>query len=101
MPTPPAKQYIMWALSYGWIRLTGYVLRLQENAVMQTCVGATAGLAFSGGFGSYLIAMDHQSFLNLGSTKGNYASVSAPFRTLGKGRTALLSHLRGLSNPIA
>ncbi|CAL8462318.1 g1851 [Coccomyxa elongata] len=46
----------------------------QENAVMQTCVGATAGLAFTGGFGSYLIAMDQQSYLNLGSTKGNYAS---------------------------
>lgn len=44
---------------------------------MQTCVGATAGLAFTGGFGSYLIAMDQQSYLNLGSTKGNYASVSA------------------------
>lgn len=50
---------------------------VQENAVMQTCVGATAGLAFTGGFGSYLIAMDQQSYLNLGSTKGNYAYVSA------------------------
>lgn len=45
---------------------------------MQTCVGATAGLAFTGGFGSYLIAMDQQSYLNLGSTVGNYASVRAP-----------------------
>lgn len=44
---------------------------------MQTCVGATAGLAFTGGFGSYLIAMDHQSYLNLGSVKGNNLSVSS------------------------
>ncbi|KAL8120504.1 putative metal-nicotianamine transporter YSL7 [Apium graveolens] len=29
----------------------------QENTVIQTCVIATAGIAFSGGFGSYLFAM--------------------------------------------
>ncbi|KAK1390261.1 putative metal-nicotianamine transporter YSL7 [Heracleum sosnowskyi] len=29
----------------------------QENTVIQTCVVATAGIAFSGGFGSYLLAM--------------------------------------------
>ena len=43
---------------------------------MQTCVGSVAGLAFTGGFGSYLIGMDHQTYLNLGTTKGNNASVS-------------------------
>ncbi|KAG6486605.1 probable metal-nicotianamine transporter YSL14 [Zingiber officinale] len=29
----------------------------QENTVIQTCVVATSGIAFSGGFGSYLFAM--------------------------------------------
>ncbi|KAG6401101.1 hypothetical protein SASPL_137946 [Salvia splendens] len=29
----------------------------QENTVVQTCVIASAGIAFSGGFGSYLLAM--------------------------------------------
>lgn len=48
---------------------------VQENAVMQTCVGSVAGLAFTGGFGSYLIAMDHQSYLNLGNSKGNSPNV--------------------------
>ena len=38
---------------------------------MQTCVGSVAGMAFSGGFGSYLIAMDQQSFENVGNVVGN------------------------------
>ena len=37
-----------------------------ENTVMQTCISACAGAAFSGGFGSFLIAMDEQSYLNVG-----------------------------------
>jgi hypothetical protein len=44
---------------------------------MQTCVGSVAGMAFSGGFGSYLIAMDQQTYQNLGSTRGNLPSVRA------------------------
>ena len=38
---------------------------------MQTCVGSVAGMAFSGGFGSYLIAMDQQSYENVGNIVGN------------------------------
>ncbi len=38
---------------------------------MQTCVGSVAGTAFSGGFGSYLIAMDQQSYENVGNVVGN------------------------------
>ncbi|THG12253.1 hypothetical protein TEA_029065 [Camellia sinensis var. sinensis] len=34
----------------------------QENTVIQTCVVACYGLAFSGGFGSYLIAMDDRTY---------------------------------------
>ena len=45
---------------------------------MQTCVGSVAGMAFTGGFGSYLIAMDQQSYQNLGSIRGNLPSVRGP-----------------------
>ena len=42
---------------------------------MQTCVGSVAGTAFTGGFGSYLIAMDQQSYENVGNIAGNNAWV--------------------------
>ncbi|AEE32281.1 putative oligopeptide transporter, OPT superfamily [Arabidopsis thaliana] len=32
----------------------------QENTVIQTCVVASSGIAFSGGFGTYLFAMSHR-----------------------------------------
>ena len=51
---------------------------VQENAIMQTCVGSVAGLAFTGGFGSYLIAMDEQSYENVGNVPGNSAWVRVP-----------------------
>ncbi|KAI3839411.1 hypothetical protein MKX03_016089 [Papaver bracteatum] len=38
----------------------------QENTVIQTCVVACYGLAFSGGFGSYLIAMDEKTYKLIG-----------------------------------
>ncbi|KAF5961544.1 hypothetical protein HYC85_002753 [Camellia sinensis] len=38
----------------------------QENTVIQTCVVACYGLAFSGGFGSYLIAMDDRTYKLIG-----------------------------------
>lgn len=34
----------------------------QENTVIQTCVVACYGLAFSGGFGSYLIGLDSKTY---------------------------------------
>ncbi|VVA26821.1 PREDICTED: probable metal-nicotianamine [Prunus dulcis] len=39
----------------------------QENTVIQTCVVACYGLAFSGGFGSYLIAMDERTYNLVGA----------------------------------
>ncbi|XP_015570953.1 probable metal-nicotianamine transporter YSL6 isoform X1 [Ricinus communis] len=39
----------------------------QENTVIQTCVVACYGLAFSGGFGSYLLAMDNNTYELIGS----------------------------------
>ncbi|KAM6573144.1 probable metal-nicotianamine transporter YSL6 [Cannabis sativa] len=38
----------------------------QENTVIQTCVVACYGLAFSGGFGSYLIAMNEKTYNLIG-----------------------------------
>ncbi|XP_058761107.1 probable metal-nicotianamine transporter YSL6 isoform X1 [Vicia villosa] len=38
----------------------------QENTVIQTCVVACYGLAFSGGFGSSLIAMDQKTYELIG-----------------------------------
>ncbi|KAL3722958.1 hypothetical protein ACJRO7_035193 [Eucalyptus globulus] len=55
---------------------TGFLSRLgfsvtpftrQENTVIQTCVVACYGLAFSGGFGSYLIAMDEKTYQLIGA----------------------------------
>ncbi|XWS32619.1 hypothetical protein CRYUN_Cryun22dG0005700 [Craigia yunnanensis] len=39
----------------------------QENTVIQTCVVACYGLAFSGGFGSYMIAMDERTYELIGA----------------------------------
>ncbi|PWA91798.1 oligopeptide transporter, OPT superfamily [Artemisia annua] len=38
----------------GWLK---HPFTRQENTVIQTCVVATSGIAFSGGFGSYLFGM--------------------------------------------
>ncbi|XP_011623458.1 probable metal-nicotianamine transporter YSL6 isoform X1 [Amborella trichopoda] len=55
---------------------TGFVSQLgiwttpftrQENTVIQTCVVACYGLAFSGGFGSYLLALDQRTYELLGA----------------------------------
>ncbi|KAG6524612.1 probable metal-nicotianamine transporter YSL6 [Zingiber officinale] len=39
----------------------------QENTVIQTCVVACYGLAFSGGFGSYMLSMDQRTYELIGS----------------------------------
>ncbi|KAL1820121.1 hypothetical protein ACET3Z_014990 [Daucus carota] len=55
---------------------TGFMFRLgipvkpftrQENTVIQTCVVACYGLAFSGGFGSYLLSMDSRTYNLIGA----------------------------------
>ncbi|KAJ8771919.1 hypothetical protein K2173_027096 [Erythroxylum novogranatense] len=46
----------------------------QENTVIQTCVVACYGLAFSGGFGSSMIAMDEKTYNLIGADyRGNRA----------------------------
>ncbi|KAG1370152.1 putative metal-nicotianamine transporter YSL6 [Cocos nucifera] len=39
----------------------------QENTVIQTCVVACYGLAFSGGFGSYMLSMDQKTYELIGA----------------------------------
>ncbi|CAD5178835.1 unnamed protein product [Musa acuminata subsp. malaccensis] len=39
----------------------------QENTVIQTCVVACYGLAFSGGFGSYMLSMDQRTYELIGA----------------------------------
>lgn len=39
----------------------------QENTVIQTCVVACYSLAYSGGFGSYMIAMDERTYQLIGA----------------------------------
>ncbi|XP_051226041.1 probable metal-nicotianamine transporter YSL6 [Lolium perenne] len=39
----------------------------QENTVIQTCVVACYGLAFSGGFGTYMLAMDQKTYELIGT----------------------------------
>lgn len=57
---------------------------------MQTCVGSVAGTAFTGGFGSYLIAMDQQSYENVGNVAGNNSWVRLS-RNAGTLKTAMPS----------
>ncbi|TVU14062.1 hypothetical protein EJB05_37508, partial [Eragrostis curvula] len=38
----------------------------QENTVIQTCVVACSGLTGSGGFGSYMLAMNHKTYAAIG-----------------------------------
>ncbi|EOY09858.1 YELLOW STRIPE like 5 [Theobroma cacao] len=42
----------------------------QENTVIQTCVVASSGIAFSGGFGSYLFGMSERIAQQSGDTRG-------------------------------
>ncbi|OMP05600.1 Oligopeptide transporter OPT superfamily [Corchorus olitorius] len=42
----------------------------QENTVIQTCVVASSGIAFSGGFGSYLFGMSERIAQQAGDTGG-------------------------------
>lgn len=61
----------------SFLKLLIIVSCLQENTVVQTCVVACYSLAFAGGFGCYLLSMDHQTFDNLGPIAGNRPQVIA------------------------
>ncbi|GFY83189.1 YELLOW STRIPE like 6 [Actinidia rufa] len=59
----------------------------QENTVIQTCVVACYGIAFSGGFGSYLIAMDDMTYKVIG--------VDYPDREYGLGTSWVIASSMG------
>lgn len=48
----------------------------QENTVVQTCVVASSGIAFSGGFGSYLFGMSDRIAIQSGDTNLGYKNLS-------------------------
>eukprot|EP00249_Psilotum_nudum_P019051 c27075_g2_i1 orf=94-2274(+) len=59
-----------WTLLLAKLGIQSKPFTRQENTVIQTCVVASYGLAFSGGFGTYLLGMDRRSFetANTGNT---------------------------------
>ncbi|KAL9432555.1 hypothetical protein AB3S75_027566 [Citrus x aurantiifolia] len=48
----------------------------QENTVIQTCVVASSGIAFSGGFGSYLLGMSNRIAIQSEDTNLGYKNLS-------------------------
>ncbi|KDP41791.1 hypothetical protein JCGZ_26809 [Jatropha curcas] len=56
-----------WVGSLSRLGLNVAPFTKQENTVIQTCVVACYGLAFSGGFGSYLLAMDEKTYKLIGA----------------------------------
>ncbi len=65
------KPVTAWLLRMGWSRQP---FTAQENTVVQTFAMAMVTSLWILGFGSYLQAMDYQSYLNAGglSTPGNF-----------------------------
>lgn len=65
------KPVTAWLLRLGWSRQP---FTAQENTVVQTFAMAMVTSLWILGFGSYLQAMDYQSYLNAGglSTPGNF-----------------------------
>lgn len=65
------KPLTAWLLRMGWSRQP---FTAQENTVVQTFAMAMVTSLWILGFGSYLQAMDYQSYLNAGglSTPGNF-----------------------------
>lgn len=55
----------------------------QENTVIQTCVVACYGLAFSGGFGSYMLAMDQRTYELIGPDYPGNRAVDVKTPSLG------------------
>uniref|UniRef100_A0A803QJI7 Metal-nicotianamine transporter YSL7 n=1 Tax=Cannabis sativa TaxID=3483 RepID=A0A803QJI7_CANSA len=51
----------------------------QENTVIQTCVVASSGIAFSGGFGSYLFGMSETIAIQSGDTTNDFKNPSLPW----------------------
>ncbi|KAL8199503.1 hypothetical protein R6Q57_013071 [Mikania cordata] len=55
-----------WIAFVGRFGFSARPFTRQENTVIQTCIVACYGLAFSGGFGSYLLSMDERTYNLIG-----------------------------------
>ncbi|XP_027184507.1 probable metal-nicotianamine transporter YSL6 [Coffea eugenioides] len=55
-----------WTALLSKLGLSVHPFTRQENTVIQTCVVACYGLAFSGGFGSYMLSMDEKTYKLIG-----------------------------------
>ncbi|KAE8783679.1 putative metal-nicotianamine transporter YSL6 [Hordeum vulgare] len=56
-----------WTTALGMFGVVSKPFTKQENTVIQTCVVACYGLATSGGFGSYMLAMDQKTYELIGT----------------------------------
>ncbi|KAE8807690.1 putative metal-nicotianamine transporter YSL6 [Hordeum vulgare] len=56
-----------WTAALGMFGVVSKPFTKQENTVIQTCVVACYGLATSGGFGSYMLAMDQKTYELIGT----------------------------------
>ncbi|KAF7018683.1 hypothetical protein CFC21_031945 [Triticum aestivum] len=56
-----------WTAALGMFGVVSKPFTKQENTVIQTCVVACYGLAISGGFGSYMLAMDQKTYELIGT----------------------------------
>ncbi|KAF7011371.1 hypothetical protein CFC21_025689 [Triticum aestivum] len=57
----------IWTAALGMFGIVSKPFTKQENTVIQTCVVACYGLAISGGFGSYMLAMDQKTYELIGT----------------------------------
>ncbi|XP_073365620.1 probable metal-nicotianamine transporter YSL6 isoform X1 [Aegilops tauschii subsp. strangulata] len=63
-----------WTAALNMFGIVSKPFTKQENTVIQTCVVACYGLATSGGFGSYMLAMDQKTYELIGTNyPGNRA----------------------------
>ncbi|VAH41603.1 unnamed protein product [Triticum turgidum subsp. durum] len=64
-----------WTAALNMFGVVSKPFTKQENTVIQTCVVACYGLATSGGFGSYMLAMDQKTYELIGTDyPGNRAA---------------------------
>ncbi|KAL3688954.1 hypothetical protein R1sor_015263 [Riccia sorocarpa] len=60
-----------WVTILGKLGIASKQFTRQENTVIQTCVVSCYGIAFSGGFGSYLLGMSSFAYESIGDQPGN------------------------------
>ncbi|EEF42283.1 probable metal-nicotianamine transporter YSL8 [Ricinus communis] len=69
----------IWTSFLSKFRLLSQPFTRQENTVIQTCVVASSGIAFSGGFGSYLFGMSETIAKQSAEDKIDHKNPSLPW----------------------